>query len=234
MAGLGVSRREARLWQPGNEPPRRHGCRRTVAGHFSGNSHYESRCCEGLPIWSEVEVACRVTDADIIGITGTNGKTTTTTLVGEIMKATGRQTVVGGNIGYGLSEQAKDLPKAAVVVAELSSFQLEFTRTMKAKAAVILNITPDHLNRHKTMENYALVKESVTKNQTARDVCVLNYEDERLREFGRQAAPRVLFFSSKQELSEGAYLAGDEIFFALDGKKTPVMQDPGFKLARSA
>ena len=92
-------------------------------------------------------------DADILVVTGTNGKTTTTTLLGEIMKASGRRTVVGGNIGIGLSEQAEDLPADAVVVAELSSFQLEFTQTMKAKAATILNITPDHLDRHHTMTN---------------------------------------------------------------------------------
>ena len=120
----------------------------------------------GLPIWSEVEVACRVTDADVIGITGTNGKTTTTTLVGEIMKATGRQTVVGGNIGYGLSAQADNLPEEAVVVAELSSFQLEFTHSIKAKAATILNITPDHLDRHHTMEAMPLPRNASSSIRT--------------------------------------------------------------------
>ena len=135
----------------------------------------------GLPIWSEVEVACRVTDADVIGITGTNDKTTTTTLGGEIMKATGRQTVVGGNIGYGLSAQADNLPEEAVVVAELSSFQLEFTHSIKAKAATILNITPDHLDRHHTMEGYAAAKERIFLNQDKGDYAVLNYDDERVR-----------------------------------------------------
>lgn len=130
-----------------------------------------------LPVWSEVEVACRVTDADFIGITGTNGKTTTTTLAGEIMKASGRQTAVGGNIGSGLSEQAEDLPRTAVVVAELSSFQLEFTQSLKAKSAVILNLTPDHLERHHTMAAYGEAKKRIFRNQDASDYAVLNYDD---------------------------------------------------------
>ena len=159
----------------------------------------------GLPIWSEVEVACRVTDADMIGITGTNGKTTTTTLVGEIMKATGRQTVVGGNIGYGLSTQVDNLPKEAVVVAELSSFQLEFTHSIKAKAATILNITPDHLDRHHTMEGYAAAKERIFLNQDKGDYAVLNYDDPRVRAMAEDMTGTVVYFSTCGEVPEGAF-----------------------------
>ena len=145
-------------------------------------------------------MACRVTDADVIGITGTNGKTTTTTLVGEIMKATGRQTVVGGNIGYGLSAQADNLPEEAVVVAELSSFQLEFTHSIKAKAATILNITPDHLDRHHTMEGYAAAKERIFLNQDKGDYAVLNYDDERVRAMAGDMTGTVVYFSTCGEV----------------------------------
>lgn len=179
----------------------------------------------GLPIWSEVEVACRVTDADILGVTGTNGKTTTTTLLGEIMKATGRQTVVGGNIGIGLSTQAEDLPKEAVVVAELSSFQLEFTQTMKAKAATILNITPDHLDRHHTMEEYASVKERIFRNQDKSDYAVLNYDDDRIRPMAKDMMGNVLYFSTHGEVPEGAFYRDGELVLRLDGKDTVVCHE---------
>lgn len=176
----------------------------------------------GIPIWSEVELAYHVAKGRLVAITGTNGKTTTTALTGKICSDWQSSVFVVGNIGNAYTKEALKTAEESITVAEVSSFQLETIDQFHPQVSAILNITPDHLNRHKTMENYALVKESVTKNQTAQDVCVLNYEDERLREFGRQAAPRVLFFSSKQELSEGAYLAGDEIFLTLDGKKTPV------------
>ena len=182
----------------------------------------KAAAAKGLPIWSEVEVACRVTDADIIGITGTNGKTTTTTLVGEIMKATGRQTVVGGNIGYGLSEQAEDLPKDAVVVAELSSFQLEFTRTMKAKAAVILNITPDHLDRHHTMEAYSAAKERIFLNQDKGDYAILNYDDDRVRAMADAMTGTVRYFSTNGEVPEGAFYRDGDLILRHDGQDTVV------------
>lgn len=184
----------------------------------------------GLPIWSEVEVACRVTDADILGVTGTNGKTTTTTLLGEIMKATGRQTVVGGNIGIGLSTQAEDLPKEAVVVAELSSFQLEFTQTMKAKAATILNITPDHLDRHHTMDEYAAVKERIFRNQDKTDYAVLNYDDDRIRPMAKDMTGNVLYFSTHGEVPAGAFYRDGELVLRLDGADTVVCHEEDLHL----
>lgn len=180
---------------------------------------------QNIPIWSEVEVASRVTDADILGVTGTNGKTTTTTLLGEIMKATGRQTVVGGNIGYGLSVQAQDLPKSAVVVAELSSFQLEFTQTMKAKAAVILNITPDHLDRHGTMERYAAAKERVFRNQDKNDTAVLNYDDERIRAMEPDMTGTVVWFSTQGEVPQGAFYHAGSLILRQDGVDTLICHE---------
>lgn len=178
-----------------------------------------------LPIWSEVEVASRVTDADILGVTGTNGKTTTTTLLGEIMKASGRQTVIGGNIGIGLSEQAADLPKQAVVVAELSSFQLEFTQTMKAKAATILNITPDHLDRHHTMEAYAEAKKRIFLNQDKDDTAVLNYDDSRIRNMAPCMAGHVVWFSTQEEVPEGAFYKDGQLILRMNGKDTLVCHE---------
>lgn len=183
-----------------------------------------------LPIWSEVEVASRVTNADILGVTGTNGKTTTTTLLGEIMKATGRQTVVGGNIGVGLSTQAEDLPKEAVVVAELSSFQLEFTQTMKAKAATILNITPDHLDRHHTMEEYAAVKERIFRNQDISDYAVLNYDDDRIRPMAADMTGTVLYFSTKGAVPAGAFYQDGSLILRLDGADTVVCHEQDLHL----
>ena len=181
-----------------------------------------SRC---LPIWSEVETACRVTNADILGVTGTNGKTTTTTLLGEIMKASGRQTVVGGNIGIGLSEQAADLPKEAVVVAELSSFQLEFTQTMKAKAAVILNITPDHLDRHHTMEAYAEAKKRIFLNQDAADTAVLNYDDPLVKAMASDMTGRVVWFSTQGEVPVGAFYQNGDLILRMDGQDRTICRD---------
>ncbi len=178
-----------------------------------------------IPIWSEVEVACRTTDADILGVTGTNGKTTTTTLLGEIMKTSGRQTAVGGNIGIGLSEQAADLPEHAVVVAELSSFQLEFTQTMKAKAAVILNITPDHLDRHHTMEAYAEAKKRIFRNQDQHDTAVLNHDDERVRNMAGDIKGRIVWFSTQGEVPAGAFYADGSLVLRMDGCDTVLCRE---------
>lgn len=184
----------------------------------------------GLPIWSEVEVACCVTNADMIGITGTNGKTTTTTLVGEIMKASGRQTVVGGNIGIGLSEQAADLPKEAVVVAELSSFQLEFTQTMKAKSATILNITPDHLDRHHTMEAYAAAKERIFRNQDGADYAVLNYDDAMVRAMEPNMTGNVVWISTQGEVPCGAFYRDGELVLRMDGTERVICKEKELQL----
>ena len=179
----------------------------------------------GLPIWSEVEVACRVTNASLLGVTGTNGKTTTTTLLGEMMKASGRQTVVGGNIGIGLSEQAEDLSADAVVVAELSSFQLEFTQTMKAKAATILNITPDHLDRHHTMEAYAAAKERIFRNQDKEDYAVLNYDDERVKAMEADMTGNVVWFSTQGEVPVGAFYDNGTLMLRMNGTDTVICHE---------
>ncbi len=178
----------------------------------------------GIPIYSEIELGYRAAKGEIIAITGTNGKTTTTTLVGEIMKAAADQVFVVGNIGFSYAGIARETTEKTVCVAEISSFQLEGMETFHPHVSAILNITPDHLNRHHTMENYIAAKERITENQTREDFTVLNYEDPVLREFGQNKCPgTVIWFSSKEKLQDGYYLEGEEICLASHGQAQPLM-----------
>ncbi|MBO6254611.1 MAG: UDP-N-acetylmuramoyl-L-alanine--D-glutamate ligase, partial [Bacteroidaceae bacterium] len=154
---------------------------------------------------------------------GTNGKTTTTTLVGEIMKAHYESVYVVGNIGVSFAENALGMRDDTVIVGEISSFQLEAVDNFHAKVSAILNITPDHLNRHHTMECYASMKENITNKQTAEDTCVLNYDNEYTRDFGKRCPSKVVFFSTKEELKDGCFLDGDNIVMANGGSKTVIM-----------
>ena len=170
-----------------------------------------------IPIYSEIELAYLYDKGSIIAITGTNGKTTTTSLVYEIVKSHDSDTLLVGNIEIpytGLALTSKD---GGSTVAEISSFQLETMITFRPKVSAILNITPDHLDRHKTMENYANIKKSIAKNQTADDFCVLNYEDDVLRSFGEELGCNAIFFSSLRELTDGYYYKDGTIYFAENG-----------------
>ena len=160
----------------------------------------------GLPIWGEVELAFTYGKGDVLAITGTNGKTTTTALLGEIMKNYKESVFVVGNIGNPYTTEALHMREDSVAVAEISSFQLETIHAFRPCVSAILNITPDHLNRHHTMENYIQAKEDIAKNQTAEDTCVLNYEDEVTRKFGENLNAKVLYFSSQNKLEKGIYL----------------------------
>lgn len=173
-------------------------------------------------IWGEIELAYHFAKGRIAAITGTNGKTTTTALTGEIMANYYKDVKVVGNIGIPYTSVAAETTEETVTVAEISSFQLETTHEFCPEVSAILNITPDHLNRHHTMECYIKTKESITKNQNAAHTCVLNYEDEVLRAFGETVQTNVLFFSGKRELERGLYLKGEEIFFA-DGNETKLV-----------
>lgn len=171
----------------------------------------------GIAIWGEIELAYYFSKGRIIAITGTNGKTTTTALTGEIMANHFSSVKVVGNIGIPYTSEALDTTDDTVTVAEISSFQLETIHEFKPVVSAILNITPDHLNRHHTMENYIRAKEDITKNQTKKETCVLNYEDEVLREFAVTCPAKVIFFSSQRKLTEGFYYANKEIYYAHDG-----------------
>ena len=173
---------------------------------------------KNIPISGEIELAYQSSKGSLIAITGTNGKTTTTTLVGEIMKTTADTHVVG-NIGYPYTIEALKTGEDSVTVAEISSFQLETTDEFHPHVSAILNITPDHLNRHYTMENYVALKESVTKRQTKDDYCILNYRDEYTRAFGQRCPARVLYFSSTEPVEDGMWLDGEKIYRMRPGRE---------------
>ena len=174
---------------------------------------------KGIHIWGEVELAYECGKGDVLAVTGTNGKTTTTSLLGAIMQAYHPEVYIVGNIGNPYTEAAPKMTDDAVTVAEISSFQLETIHTFHPAVSAILNITPDHLNRHHTMECYIKTKERIAENQTEDEVCVLNYEDEVLRAFGETLHTNVLYFSSSQKLDRGLYLDGEDIYYA-DGENT--------------
>lgn len=177
----------------------------------------------GVKIWGEIELAYEIGKGSVIAITGTNGKTTTTTLVGAIMAAFCEHVDVVGNIGNPYTLTASASREETVTVAEISSFQLETIERFKPRVSAILNITPDHLNRHHTMENYAAAKEAVCKNQTKAETCVLNYENSYTRDFGDRCPATVVWFSSERRLTDGYYLEGEDIFRAEDGVSERLM-----------
>lgn len=177
----------------------------------------------GKKILGEIELAYTIAKGKIAAITGTNGKTTTTALVGEILHTYYQSVFVVGNIGIPYTGVALDIKEDAVVAAEISSFQLETVDTFCPKVSAILNITPDHLNRHYTMENYSNTKLQITKNQTRNEICVLNYEDSILREKAENITASVFYFSSEHVLEEGIYLTKEgKIILVHEGKKIEV------------
>ncbi len=174
----------------------------------------------GAEVIGEIELGFLQEKGRVAAITGTNGKTTTTTLVGEIMRAHlgGEKVFVVGNIGNPYTAESGKTGEGSVTVGEISSFQLETTRSFHPAVSAILNITPDHLNRHHTMEAYVAAKEHIAAMQTKDDICVLNYENAYTRSFGDRCPARVVWFSSARELEDGYYLKGDKIFRAMSGR----------------
>lgn len=177
----------------------------------------------GIRIWGEIELAYVCGKGSVAAITGTNGKTTTTSLVGQIMELHYDSVKVVGNIGIPYTQVALETREDTVVVAEISSFQLETIACFAPKVSAILNITPDHLDRHHTMENYIAAKEKITMNQGAEDVCVLNYEDEELRRFGETLTPQVVFFSAKRRLKDGLFYEDGTIYQAKNGDTQEIL-----------
>jgi UDP-N-acetylmuramoylalanine--D-glutamate ligase len=153
---------------------------------------------EGVPVWSEVELAARLLENPIVGVTGTNGKTTTTELVGAMLREGGVRTEVAGNIGRALSELPGRIDPDAWVVCELSSFQLEDIDTLRCRVAVVLNVTPDHLDRHGTLDAYTAAKLRILENQTAEDTAVLNGDDPVLQAAELPGLGRREWFRSSQ------------------------------------
>lgn len=175
---------------------------------------------KNIPVMSEVELAYQVTKAKILAITGTNGKTTTTTLLGSMLSHSGKPFALAGNLGISLSREAELLPSTGWIAAEVSSFQLEFINTFQPKAAVILNITPDHLERHHTMDAYVAAKARIFENMDETDCILLNAEDPytpKLREMA-ESHTHVCLLSTAHEVEEGAYLDGDQLVIRRHGE----------------
>ena len=177
----------------------------------------------GIPVIGEVELAFRFLKGKAIAITGSNGKTTTTTLVGEILAKSGKKTLVGGNIGTPVISLVDQSTPDSYVVLEISSFQLESIQQFRPWIAAILNITPDHLDRHHTFQAYVDAKARIFENQQLTDFAVMNADDPTLAELRKINGP-LYWFSRKQPLETGAYFDGAQVVFAVEGEVTPVLQ----------
>src|SRR3954465_15558952 len=160
----------------------------------------------GQPVIGEIELASQFLSGPIVAITGSNGKTTTTTLAGEIIAASGFQTLVGGNIGTAAISLTEQATADTIIVLEVSSFQLETIRAFRPKVAVVLNVTPDHLDRHRTFAAYVDAKARIFANQTAADCAVLNADDAPTRTLAERTRAEVLWFSRKTPLAHGVFV----------------------------
>jgi len=167
----------------------------------------------GEPVIGEVELAAQHLPGPIVAITGSNGKTTTTSLAGDILTAGGLPTVVGGNIGTPAISLVEHAARETVIVLEISSFQLETIQTFRPRVAVILNITPDHLDRHRTFQTYVDAKARIFENQQTSDFAVLNEDDPTCLTLAGRTRGQVFWFSRKKEVKQGAYLEGGRILF---------------------
>ncbi len=173
----------------------------------------------GIEILSEIEFANSFYKGSVVAITGTNGKTTTTTLTGELFKDAGYPTCVGGNIGDPYINYAESASRDSVMVLEISSFQLSLDKNLRPKIAVITNITPDHLDRHKTMDNYIAAKANIFANMRGDDTVILNYDDEIVRSLSDSVQCKFVYFTLTENENAAAYLKGDDIIININGSK---------------
>lgn len=183
-----------------------------------------------IPVWSEIELAYHVAKGKLAAITGTNGKTTTTTLVGEICQAYNADTYTVGNIGIPFTQVAAETSENSLIVAEISSFQLETIQEFCPVVSAVLNVTPDHLNRHHTFACYRDTKRKIAMNQTPEQICVLNYDDENTREMGKEIKATPFYFSRMTELEEGICLKDRQIILRHNGETYPVLTLDEMKL----
>jgi UDP-N-acetylmuramoylalanine--D-glutamate ligase len=177
----------------------------------------------GEPVIGEIELAAQFLPGPIVAITGSNGKTTTTTLAGEIVTAGGHPAVVGGNIGTPAISLVERARPDTIVVLEVSSFQLETIQTFRPKVAVVLNVTPDHLDRHRTFAAYADAKARIFENQQAADFAVLNADDPTCVKLESRTRAQVFWFSRKKEVQQGAYVHEGNILFRGPGGQSEIM-----------
>lgn len=185
-----------------------------------------------IPVIGEIELAYQSCKGKLCAVTGTNGKTTTVSLIGEILKSKYTDTHVVGNIGNPFTAEALETEEQSATVCEVSSFQLESIVDFRPDVAAITNITPDHLDRHKTMKNYIMIKESIAMNQTEEDSIVLNYMDTELRKFGkkRNLKPKVIWFSSEEEPKEGFILREGEFIHKTKEKEEKLFKTKDIQL----
>jgi UDP-N-acetylmuramoylalanine--D-glutamate ligase len=193
-------------------------------------THLQSARAKSIPIWSEIEFAYRFLRGRLIGITGSNGKTTTTSLVEHILKTAGMQTILAGNIGTPLIGCVDAMKDDTWTVVELSSFQLELIDAFRPNIGVFLNLTPDHLDRHHTMEAYGTAKARLFENQTGEDAALLNADDVATTPYA-PTLPRVYWFSRKQRVAQGAFVRGEEIVFRQDGSEEILLKLENIPLA---
>ncbi len=184
----------------------------------------------GIPVWSEVELAYRLTAARFIGITGTKGKGTTATLTGDILQRAGHDVVVAGNIGRPLCDVVPPLSRDAWVVAELSSFQLETIETFRPRVAVLLNLAPDHLDRYAGQEEYYASKARIFGCQTPEDFAILNADDPLVLEFAQGIRSRVHMFSRMRTVGDGAFLHGDRLILRRGGRTQAICEASAIRL----
>jgi UDP-N-acetylmuramoylalanine--D-glutamate ligase len=184
----------------------------------------------GVKIWSEIELASRFLNGSLVGITGSNGKTTTTALIEHILRGAGLPTMLAGNIGTPLISMVEQTKKNTVTVVELSSFQLELIDTFRPNVGLFLNLTPDHLDRHRTLKAYGDAKARIFENQTADDAAILNADDAASAAYA-PSTPQVYWFSRKQRVAQGAYLQGEEVVLRIDDEDHKVMRRGEIPLA---
>lgn len=176
-----------------------------------------------ITVWSEIELAYRFLEGELIGITGSNGKTTTTTLVHHVLKTAGRKAILAGNVGTPLISCVEEMHADTVSVVELSSFQLELIDKFRPDIGVFLNLTPDHLDRHKSMEAYAAAKARIFEKQTEMDAAVLNADDPPTVVLAPKK-PQVFWFSRKKRVEQGACVRGEDIVIVHHGKEEVIMK----------
>lgn len=182
---------------------------------------------KNIPVISEVEVANNFTNNTIIGITGTNGKTTTATLISEVLNAKGFDTrgELVGNIGIPFTEKVLDVKKEDIFIAELSSYQLESTKNLKPKVSLVLNISKDHLERHRTVENYIKIKMNIFKNMDKDDFLVLNYDDYYCRYMiDKVVDAKIIYFSKKCIMEKGVFIENDTVYSTVYNKKVKILE----------
>ena len=178
---------------------------------------------EQIPIWSEIELAGRFLRGRMVAITGSNGKTTTTALIGHILEGAGIPTIVAGNIGTPLISRVSETSDSTVTVVEVSSFQLEIIQEFRPDVGVLLNITPDHLDRHASLEAYGRFKARMFENQSEQDAAVINADDPGAAQYA-PTGPELFWFSRAKRVAAGAYLRDDEVVFRRDGAETVLLR----------